>query len=1384
MRGIRKWLTPFVIVASIGLVTVTTDSGAADLPPADAHFFKPDPDVIDPVTGKYDLVTNRRPTNISHLAVGDDVSLVEDTLNATVGYDQGFLTQPEEASTQTVRRIVQVPPGQASGETVATATGFFSSFESPDLVVLRGDSRRWGGVFDPNSSDPTMSLTWYGPQSGAFSTPKSFDLAGNGVQGRPVGVVVVSGTTDDNTSANSVVLATTHGVYAFGTPRCVSGPGGTVCDEFVLQGSRVYSPGRTVLAVHHNPVSRLSAIEQFEEEYDGVNTADGAAGKNVLDMFGVLTSDTSALQPGKRRLTVEFLRVKDALLPAHQIAPAVPWSPTQVDSATNPDFISGVPRGGDLRYGIGNNGFGSGDNGWGHDVRVDINVTLPDRSTRQYTGNRVNPEPVIPITTVAAAGVPLGCTSPVTGFDAAYFDAYNGNRRLEAHVQCATPGYLDNAFGTGLGYVTVSGYHTSGATGAAGAATLVPDLPQIVWADGAKAVRPQVSVSLPCVEMVRYAVRSQHRSGTANFSWPALKAQLKSDRDFIKSVNNWPSLHACSAGAVPQGVFPYPRAGNVEVAVAVNRADRSADELGSLHQATATTLATIGLFSDSDLGFYRGDATIQPLPVRSHIASLPSTDTVERVRLTGSSATCLTTASDAEKLQCRPTTSFGAPVPIAVMATPPYLEGSGQQGEITSEFATSTTSSQEETKATSTSVGVEVELGFKAEFEDPVTKVKASSKVSAALGYDRTGEHETSKSFTVTKSNGYGGSFVNDTMVVNLARYLSYQGVVVSSTNGLGLCDRADTAAPCEPASTRLSVPVANVVTSMTVDDLRKDPATAAWWNPTGAFGRGLAATLTHVSGNPATYLGNSSADPDEVVDDYCLGDLDPTQGFVEVAQGDPTPANPFTGTKKLSETAAQILTSDWRAATAGDDVNSQRANLEYSSARGESFLQTNTISASTSVEGEYGAGGLTGSAKLTLSAGGSIGEGYSASLGNGTAFSGTVGSIPDSRLQDEQFTWRMFVCKRELVPGVPVWVQNYQVFGYHGVYDDPVARDPEELGVVQATSPVKSAVASVTPTFRWSQPDGTVKSYDLELEAIGASDERVLPAAVSYPDFAAASARPDATEYALPSDQALLPGQLYRWRVTSNNFLYRSETSDWQYFVTAGPQRLSVGDASVVEGASSTRAARFTVSLSAPAAQDVHFKYGTVPASAMPIDSPIGAADFTSTSGSGVVEAGLTSTVVTVPIHGDRDVEGTELFLVAISAVSPVAVLKPAAYGFILDDEASAGAGISIGDASVVEGKRGNRSLRFTVSRNDRDADPLTVGYTTGPGTATPGSDFIAKSGTVTIPADGTSAVIRIPVQPDAAKESHETLSVWLTAPNGGQWYRFGGIGTILDDD
>ena len=63
----------------------------------------------------------------------------------------------------------------------------------------------------------------------------------------------------------------------------------------------------------------------------------------------------------------------------------------------------------------------------------------------------------------------------------------------------------------------------------------------------------------------------------------------------------------------------------------------------------------------------------------------------------------------------------------------------------------------------------------------------------------------------------------------------------------------------------------------------------------------------------------------------------------------------------------------------------------------------------------------------------------------------------------------------------------------------------------------------------------------------------------------------------------------------------------------------------------------------------------------------------------------------------------------------------------------------VSINDVSKPEGNRGTTSMQFTVSLAQTAAWPVIVGYATADGTATAGSDYVATSGYLTIPAGGS---------------------------------------------
>jgi uncharacterized protein YkwD len=108
----------------------------------------------------------------------------------------------------------------------------------------------------------------------------------------------------------------------------------------------------------------------------------------------------------------------------------------------------------------------------------------------------------------------------------------------------------------------------------------------------------------------------------------------------------------------------------------------------------------------------------------------------------------------------------------------------------------------------------------------------------------------------------------------------------------------------------------------------------------------------------------------------------------------------------------------------------------------------------------------------------------------------------------------------------------------------------------------------------------------------------------------------------------------------------------------------------------------------------------------------------------------------------------------------------------------------VSIGNASVVEGNRRARQMRFTVSLSAPTTDPVSVSYATAAGNATDGTDFVAKSGTVNFPAGATAAVVKINIKGDRIPEPQEMFKVKLSNPVNALQGRAVGTGSIISDD
>ena len=167
-------------------------------------------------------------------------------------------------------------------------------------------------------------------------------------------------------------------------------------------------------------------------------------------------------------------------------------------------------------------------------------------------------------------------------------------------------------------------------------------------------------------------------------------------------------------------------------------------------------------------------------------------------------------------------------------------------------------------------------------------------------------------------------------------------------------------------------------------------------------------------------------------------------------------------------------------------------------------------------------------------------------------------------------------------------------------------------------------------------------------------------------------------------------------------------------------------------------------------------------------------------------IAAGSPSATVTITPVDDTTVEGSETVTLTIVSGSGYTVGSPAsASGTIADNDTVALPSLSIqATASVTEGSRKTTTVTLTVTLSRASTQTVTVGYATGNGTATSGSDYVAKSGTLTFSAGVLTQTITLTVNGDTTAEPDETFTVTLSNPTNATIAGAIGTVTIVNDD
>lgn len=208
--------------------------------------------------------------------------------------------------------------------------------------------------------------------------------------------------------------------------------------------------------------------------------------------------------------------------------------------------------------------------------------------------------------------------------------------------------------------------------------------------------------------------------------------------------------------------------------------------------------------------------------------------------------------------------------------------------------------------------------------------------------------------------------------------------------------------------------------------------------------------------------------------------------------------------------------------------------------------------------------------------------------------------------------------------------------------------------------------------------------------------------------------------------------------------------------FLPVVPVSIAVADGSAGEGNGGSMPAMLAVSLSALTGDTVSVDWTTTAAG----DATAGV-DFTTASGTLQFAPGETQKSLPIAVLGDLSDEFDETVVVQLSNPSGAHSLGDAAATLsILDDDNPPT--LSLADAAICEGETGFVPIDISVA----SGKSISVNATSSDGTATAGSDYVAVTGTVSVPVGAGIYGVTLAALADASVEPAEMLTLTLSDP------------------
>jgi hypothetical protein len=175
--------------------------------------------------------------------------------------------------------------------------------------------------------------------------------------------------------------------------------------------------------------------------------------------------------------------------------------------------------------------------------------------------------------------------------------------------------------------------------------------------------------------------------------------------------------------------------------------------------------------------------------------------------------------------------------------------------------------------------------------------------------------------------------------------------------------------------------------------------------------------------------------------------------------------------------------------------------------------------------------------------------------------------------------------------------------------------------------------------------------------------------------------------------------------------------------------------------------------------------------------------ADYTATSGTLNFADGEVIKTFTIPIVTDSLAEAQETLALTLSAPTGGASLGANSSVLYINSADPTAPGLSISNATVVEGDSGTVNAVFTVSLTPHSI-PVTVNYTTASGLAQTPDDYQLTSGNLIFNPGELTKTVSVPVMGDSINEGDEMFFLNPNSLSAGYVIKGQGQGTIIDDD